>query len=102
MPVVGLPLGPRERSIEDVTLSVPAKSLRLEADGAEAVKDWCSREIKAGIGAKILLRCLDFPAESQTQYVLPHETQTSAPIPFKQQQWPDLPCKPILNPSSSS
>ena len=37
MPVVGLQLGPRERSIEDVTLSVPAKSLRLEADGAEVV-----------------------------------------------------------------
>jgi hypothetical protein len=29
--------------------------------------------MKAGIGAKILLRCLDFPTESQTQYVLPHE-----------------------------
>ena len=38
MPVVGLPLGPRERSIEDVTLNFPAKSLRLEAGGAVAVK----------------------------------------------------------------
>ena len=45
MPVVGLPLGPRERFIEDVTLSVPAKSLRLEAGGAEAVKAYVPKVI---------------------------------------------------------
>ena len=37
MPVVGLPLGLCEGSKIDVTLSVPAKSLRLEVGGAEAV-----------------------------------------------------------------
>ena len=35
--VVGLPLDPREKSKVDVTLRVPAKSLRLKAGGAVTV-----------------------------------------------------------------